>query len=59
LLQELGRRGWSDTELAKVAGDNLLRVLSQAEAVSARLRSERPPSQATIAELDATAAPKK
>ena len=60
LLQELERRGWSDAELAKVAGDNLLRVLSQAEIVSTRLRSERPPSSATLAGLDganAAAAP--
>jgi membrane dipeptidase len=52
LLQELERRGWSDAELAKVAGDNLLRVLSQAEIASTRLRSERPPSSATLAGLD-------
>ena len=62
LLQELERRGWSDAELAKVAGDNLLRVLSQAEIASTRLRSERPPSSATLAGLDganAAAAPAK
>ncbi len=52
LLQELARRGWSDAELAKVAGANLLRVLAQAESVSARLRTERPPAEATLAELD-------
>ena len=52
LLQELERRGWSDADLAKVAGDNLLRVLSETEAVSARLRSARPPSRATLAALD-------
>ena len=46
LLRELARRGWSDTDLAKVAGANLLRVMAQAEAVSARLRAARPPSQA-------------
>jgi membrane dipeptidase len=55
LLQELARRGWSDADLAKVAGDNLLRVLSQAEAVSARLRNERPPAQATLEALDGPA----
>ena len=52
LLQELARRGWSDTDLAKVAGANLLRVMAQAEAVSARLRAERPPAGATLKELD-------
>jgi membrane dipeptidase len=56
LLQELARRGWSDADLAKVAGGNLLRVMSQAEAVSARLRKERPPSTATLAGLDGGAA---
>ena len=57
LLQELERRGWSDADLAKVAGENLLRVLAQTEAVSARLRAERPPSSATLEALDGTAQP--
>lgn len=52
LLEELARRGWSDADLAKLAGGNLLRVLQQAERVSARLRAERPPSTATIEALD-------
>ncbi|TLZ36808.1 MAG: membrane dipeptidase, partial [Gammaproteobacteria bacterium] len=56
LLEELGRRGWGDAELAKVAGANLLRVLRQAEGASARLRTARPPSLATLAALDGTAA---
>jgi membrane dipeptidase len=55
LLEELARRGWSDQDLAKVAGANLLRVLRQAEAVSARVRAMRPPSSATLAALDAPA----
>ena len=46
LLQELARRGWSDAELAKVAGGNLLRVMGQAERVSVRLRTTRSPSTA-------------
>jgi membrane dipeptidase len=57
LLEELARRGWSDAELAKVAGANLLRVLRQAETVSAHLRVARPPSPATVAALDGVAAP--
>jgi membrane dipeptidase len=57
LLQELARRGWSDTDLGKVAGANLLRVMAQAESVSARLRGERGPAEATLAELDGAAAP--
>jgi membrane dipeptidase len=56
LLAELARRGWSDKDLSKVAGENVLRVLAQAEAVSARLRTSRPPSTATIEQLDAAAA---
>lgn len=52
LFEELARRGWSYAELAKVAGGNLLRVMGQAETVSARLRTARPPSSATIERLD-------
>jgi membrane dipeptidase len=36
LFVELMRRGWSDTDLAKLAGGNLLRALRQAERVAAR-----------------------
>ena len=57
LLQELARRGWGDADLAKVAGGNLLRVMAQAEAVSARLRAARSPSRATLEALDAPAKP--
>ena len=52
LFAELVRRGWSDADLRKLAGENLLRVFRQAEVVSQRLRRERPPSNATIEELD-------
>jgi len=44
LFAELIRRGWSDDELRKLAGENLLRAWAQAEAVAARLQSERAPS---------------
>jgi membrane dipeptidase len=57
LLEELVRRGWSDGDLAKVAGDNLLRVMGQAEAVSARLRATRAPSGATREALDGVRPP--
>ena len=56
LLAELARRGWSDEDLGKVAGGNVLRVLAQAEAVSARLKASRGPSQATLEQLDKPAA---
>jgi membrane dipeptidase len=36
LLVELMRRGWSDADIAGLAGGNLLRVLRQAERVAAR-----------------------
>ena len=52
LFAELIRRGWSDADLRKLAGENVLRALRQAEAVSARLRRERPASTATIEALD-------
>jgi membrane dipeptidase len=52
LLAELAHRGWSDADLAKVAGGNALRVLAKAEEVSARLRAARGPSAATIEKLD-------
>jgi membrane dipeptidase len=38
LLEELMRRGWSDADIAKLAGENLLRTLAAAEQVSARLQ---------------------
>jgi membrane dipeptidase len=52
LLAELARRGWSEADLRKVAGENLLRAFAQAEAVAARLQRERPASIATIQQLD-------
>jgi membrane dipeptidase len=36
LLVELARRGWSDAEIAGVAGGNVLRALRRAEDVAAR-----------------------
>jgi membrane dipeptidase len=42
LFAELARRGWSDSDLRKLAGENLLRVFSQAEAVAKRLQRETP-----------------
>ena len=53
LLLELMRRGWSDADIAKVAGGNILRVMTEAERVAARLRATEGPSTATIEHLDA------
>ncbi len=53
LLEELLRRGWSDGDVKKVAGLNVLRVMREVERVAARLQKERPASDARIEELDA------
>ena len=52
LFAELIRRGWSDEDLRKLAGGNLLRVMRQSEAIARRLQKTRPPSTATIEQLD-------
>jgi membrane dipeptidase len=52
LLAELSRRGWSEQDLAKLAGENILRVMRSAEEAARRLQRERGPSTATIEELD-------
>ncbi|WP_240606479.1 dipeptidase [Phenylobacterium kunshanense] len=52
LLAEMARRGWSDAELAGLAGGNVLRALKEAEAVAKKLQATTPPSNATLAELD-------
>lgn len=56
LLKELARRGWSDEDLGKLAGGNMLRVLREAAAVAARLQQSEAPSSATMANLDAAKA---
>lgn len=52
LLVELSKRGWTERDLRKLAGENILRAMTTAEKVSARLRRERPASNKTIEELD-------
>ena len=52
LLAELSRRGWTEAELRKLAGENVLRALARAEQVAKRLQGTRGPSTKTIAELD-------
>jgi membrane dipeptidase len=42
LFAELIRRGWSDADLAKLAGGNVLRVMRRAEAVAASMKDELP-----------------
>jgi membrane dipeptidase len=48
LLEELMRRGWSDRDIAKLAGENLLRVMTTAEQVSERLRATTQASNASL-----------
>jgi membrane dipeptidase len=52
LTAELLRRGYSDQDIKKILGQNILRVMRSAEQVSARLRKQRGPSTATIEQLD-------
>lgn len=52
LLGALADLGWSDDDLAKVAGRNVLRVMRDVEAVARDEQQTRGPSLATIAELD-------
>lgn len=48
LFAELIRRGWSDRDLRKLAGENALRAMEQAERVASRLQRERPASIMTF-----------
>lgn len=48
LLVELMRRGWNDADIAKVAGGNVLRVMTEVERVAERLRGTRAPSMAAL-----------
>jgi membrane dipeptidase len=52
LFAELARRGWSDENLGKLAGGNVLRAMREAEAVAKRLQATTPASYATLQELD-------
>lgn len=54
LLAELMRRGWSDADIAALAGGNLLRAMAAVEAVAASLKGSAPTS---IEYAPVTAAP--
>ena len=54
LIATLLRRGWTDADVRKLAGENILRVWATNEQMAARLKSERPASTATIEALDGT-----
>ncbi|HIF05569.1 MAG TPA: membrane dipeptidase [Gemmatimonadetes bacterium] len=57
LLVELSRRGWSEADLAKLAGGNVLRAWATAEEVAARIQEQRGPSNAMIEVLDGVLRP--
>jgi membrane dipeptidase len=52
LFAELIRRGWSDGDLKKLAGQNVLRAIRATEATAKRLQKTREPSTKTIDEMD-------
>jgi membrane dipeptidase len=52
LFAELVRRGWSDAELRKLAGENLLRVFRRAEVDAKRIQKTRAPSNVTFEDLN-------
>jgi membrane dipeptidase len=52
LFTELASRGYDDDDLRKIAGHNVLRLMRENERTADRVRSERPPSTATIEQLD-------
>ncbi|PWN05476.1 membrane dipeptidase [Rhodohalobacter mucosus] len=52
LFAELLKRGYSEEDLEKIAGLNMLRVLRGAEEVSERLREERGPSEVLITDFE-------
>ena len=56
LVAELLRRGYSDEDVKKIIGGNLLRVMRAAEQVAATLKA-KPPSLATREALDAPGKP--
>jgi membrane dipeptidase len=53
LLDALRAKSWSEADLLALTSDNIVRVFHDAEQVSYRLRDSRPPSLATLEQLDA------
>jgi membrane dipeptidase len=52
LIAELLKRGYSDGDVKKIVGGNILRVMREAEKVSKRLQASRGPNHATLEQLD-------
>jgi membrane dipeptidase len=55
LFAELLRRGYTEEEVKKISGLNILRVMREAERAAAEAREVRQPSRATLEELDGAA----
>ncbi len=52
LIAALIQRGWSDDELRKLLGKNMLRTMRRVEAVARELQKKTPPSNVRISDLD-------
>ena len=52
LTAELLRREYSEEDVLKILGGNILRLMRVAENTAARIQQERGPSEALIEELD-------
>lgn len=57
LFVELMKRGYSKQDIAKIAGENVLRAMKKTEEVAARLKKEKPAADALIEEVDKIATP--
>ena len=55
VLEELAGRGWSDEDLAKLAGGNVLRVMHDNEVEAKTLQAQETASVATVEALDGPA----
>src|SRR5882724_3914014 len=51
LLEELMRRGWTDSDIARLAGGNLLRVMAAAEKAAVKSRAARAASGMEFAQI--------
>ncbi len=51
LFAILIQRGWTDEDLGKLAGNNILRVMRTVESVARDMQQEAPPSNATITQF--------
>lgn len=57
LTAELIERGYTDQEILKILGENVLRVMRRVEVVAVQLQKERGPSEALIEDLDSSGTP--